>query len=189
MTGDRRQTGRWWGRGRGLPRDVFDDWSSAVAAAGGPARILAWTHIAGDTASAYAIGSPAALSTGRPGDWRHVGWHTIEHGGWNAETGRLTWREYGGRRGAVALPTPARLPELFRERVAASIVVERFLPVRGDRGIVVHGRRDLGRDDQPIAWHTSLGRGLSWSIPGLREAADRAVAELRLEYDPAQNRW
>ena len=118
--------------------------------------------------------------------WRHVGWHEIEHGGWNAETRKLSWAEYGGRRGSIELTGPGRLPELFRERVAASIVVERFVPISGDRGVVVNGRRDLGADRPVITWHATLGRGLTWSTPGLRETVDEAMAELRAEYDPGQ---
>jgi hypothetical protein len=156
-------------------------------AAGRP-RILAWT----EGRNAYVIGTPAALSLGGAEGWEHVGWHEIERGGWNAETGTLSWVRYDGRRGSVALTDPARLPELFRERVAASIVVERFVSVRGERGLVVNGRRDLSaaRDGPPpISWHATLGRGLTWSTPGVREAADRAIAELRAEWDPGGSGW
>ena len=78
------------------------------------------------------------------------------------------------------------MPELFRERIAASIVVERFLPVSGDRGVVLNGRRDLAQANPVFEWHATLGRGLSWRTPGLREVVDEALAELRSEYDPGQ---
>ena len=148
-----------------------------------PARVLAWA----EAVDGYAVGSAAALSTGdgrRRRHWRHVGWHEIEHGGWNAETRKLSWAEYGGRRGSVELTGAGRLPELFRERIAASIVVERFVPIAGDRGVVVNGRRDLSATVPVIAWHATLGRGLTWRTPGLRETVDEAMAELRAEYDP-----
>jgi hypothetical protein len=127
------------------------------------------------------LGSPAALSWGEQ-EWRHVGWHEIERGGWNAETAKLSWAQYGGRRGSVGLDEPGRLPELFRERVAASIAVERFVSVQGDRGVIVTARRDLGRDGE-ISWHTSLTRGLTWQTDGVRAVADEALTRLRTEFD------
>lgn len=147
-----------------------------------PRRILAW----GEAVDGYAVGSAAVLSVGAESDdgWRHVGWHEIEHGGWNAETRKLSWAQYGGRRGTVELTESGRMPELFRERVAASIVVERFVPITGDRGVVVNGRRDLAARTPTISWHATLGRGLTWRTPGLQETVDAATAELRAEYDP-----
>ena len=176
---------RWWSKSRGLPDEVYESWLASMRPAPErPARVLAWA----EAVDGYAVGSAAALSTteGNTGDWRHVGWHEIEHGGWNAETRKLSWAEYGGRRGSVELTGAGRLPELFRERIAASIVVERFVPVAGDRGVVVNGRRDLSATVPVIAWHATLGRGLSWRTPGLRETVDEAMAELRTEYDPGQ---
>lgn len=122
------------------------------------------------------------------GSWRHVGWHEIEHGGWNAESRSLSWTLYGGRRGRVGLREPGRLPELFRERVAASIVVERFVPIRGERGVTVTARRDLGGSGA-ITWHSTLTRGLTWSTPGVSEEAARASAELQSEYGSASAGW
>lgn len=106
----------------------------------------------------------------------------IERGGWNAETASLSWALYSGRRGSVGLDPPGRLPELFRERIAATIAVERFVPVAGDRGVIVTARRDLGADGT-LSWHTTLTRGLTWRTDGVRATADAAEARLRSEYD------
>ena len=182
---------------RGLPPDTYASWRSSLAERERtPARILAWAR----ADDGYVIGSSAVLSVGsRPAGgaepergtvpgWRHVGWHEIEHGGWNAESRSLSWTLYGGRRGRVALADPGRLPELFRERVAASIVVERFVPIRGERGVTVTARRDLGRSGE-LTWHSSLTRGLSWSAEGVAEEAARACAELQSEYGSASSGW
>jgi hypothetical protein len=129
------------------------------------------------------VGSPAALSwSGAENAWTHLGWHEIERGGWNAETTTLSWILYGGRRGSVTLEKPGRLPELFRERIAATIALERFVPVAGDRGVIVTARRDLAAGGA-ISWHSTLTRGLTWHSEGVQAAADRAMAELRSEYD------
>lgn len=173
---------RWWSKSRGLPDAAYDAWLTSMSTEPSrPTRILAWA----EAEQGLVIASPAALSTSTAGDlWTHIGWHAIESGGWNAETHSLTWAQYGGRRGAVRLTAPGRLPELFRERIAASIVVERFVPVAGERGVILNGRRDLAQSNPVIEWHTTLGRGVSWRTPGLRETADAALAELKREYDP-----
>ena len=194
---------RWWSRSRGLPSEVYDGWRTSVPNMGGKApTVLAWA----ESENGHVVASPAVLSVSDGEHWRHVGWHEIENGGWNGETRKLSWSRYpesvgeGSRHGSALLTAPGRLPETFRERVAASIVVERFLPVSGERGVVLHGRRRLAVPDEPalaagpgeeqpvVSWHATLGRGLSWRTPGLREAVDETLAELRSEYDPGQVR-
>ncbi|HEX8508661.1 MAG TPA: hypothetical protein VF635_04090 [Propionibacteriaceae bacterium] len=179
---------RWWTKTRGLPVDAHASWTSSLLAH--PARqvrILAWAT----TPDGFAIGSPAALSLSpgseaagaQPDEWRHVGWHEVERGGWDADTSRLGWVLYGGERGSVELVEPGRLPEVFRERVAASIVLERSVPILNRRSVLISARRDLAAGDGEITWNTTLGRGLSWQGEGVRAAVDEAVQQVRTEYD------
>jgi hypothetical protein len=167
----------------GLDPVVLTSWRESLAerAGSGEARVLAWAPAAEDVA----IGRPGGLSVGGPLGWVHVAWHEVERGGWNADLGQLQWRTYAGVRGSVRLTPPRRLPELFRERVSASIVVEQVVPFPGSRGIIVSGRRDLGDDTVPLQWHATLGRGLTWSTDGVEDAAEAALAQLRGEYDIA----
>lgn len=175
-------------RSRGLPRAAYDSWVDSLRGQKPPAgraraaRVLAWAAGGRDGEEVYGVGSPAALSVGSAAGWRHVGWHQIEHGGWNGELRQLSWVQLDGRRGTVPLAEPGRLPELFRERVEASIVVKRFLPLSGERGAVLSARRDLGGPGA-IRWHANLTRGLSWQTPGVREAVEEALTEARAEYD------
>ena len=181
-------------RARGLPRPAYDSWVESLRGEGPtadgarPARVLAWAAEGAEGDATFCIGSPAALSSGSAAGWRHVGWHEIEHGGWNDELRRLSWVQLDGRRGSAPLVEPGRLPELFRERVEASIVVKRFLPLSGARGAVISARRDLGGRGT-VQWHTALTRGLSWQTPGVREAVDEALAEARAEYDFSGPGW
>jgi hypothetical protein len=150
---------------------------------GRPARILSWAAGEGGVAAGtFCIGSPAVLSWGGLDGWEHVGWHLVERGGWNADLRELSWVQLDGRRGAVRLAEPGRLPELFRERVDASIVVKQFVPLSGERGVTVSARRDLAVGGA-VTWHTSLTRGLSTRTPGVQEAVDDALAATRAEYD------
>jgi len=118
-----------------------------------------------------------------PEEWVHLGWHEIERGGWDEETGELSWTRYAGSPGSVRLTEPGRVPEVFRERVAASIVLEKFVPIRNGRGVLLSGRRDLAEGDVTITWNSSLGRGLTWQMEGVQEATDEAIAQVRTEYD------
>ena len=171
----------WWSRARGLPPAAYASWSASLSAR--PARILAWAR----TAVGFCIGSPSTLSYDDESGWRHLGWHEIERGGWDADTGELRWTELAPpgsapAAGSLALTEPGRLPELFRERVSATIAVEKFVALSGSRGVVVTARRDLARDGA-ITWHATLTRGLTWQTDGVRPAVDEALAELRKEYD------
>jgi hypothetical protein len=177
MTAPRRSP--WWSRSRGLPGDAYASWLASMREVPGrTSRILAWAG-EGDQ---LAIGSPTVLSTGGVQGWQHVGWHEIERGGWNDELRRLSWVRLDGRRGEVQLTEPGRLPELFRERVEATIVVRQFVSLAGERGVTISARRPLGGGGS-IVWHTSLTRGLTWQTAGVREAVDDALAETRAEFD------
>lgn len=158
---------------------MTDTWRASLAP-GQANRVLAW---AGTADQRWVVLAADALWLGAGDGWSHVGWHEIERGGWNAETEQLRWQTYAGGRGAVVLPDPARVPEVFRERVAASLVLERFVPVTpgSDRGVIVSARRPCGTGS--IAWHATLTRGVSWRTPGVRALADDALARLRHEYD------
>ena len=174
---------RWWSRSRGVPTDAHASWRASLSQLPGrPARILAW---APTVDGGLVLLSPAVISALRDAGWRQHGWHEIERGGWNAETAQLSWQTYAGTRGAAVLPDPARVPEVFRERVDASVVFERFVPLggAGERGVVVSGRRDLAGGGTDLTWHTTLTRGVTWRTPGVRELADTSLAALRREYD------
>ena len=174
----------WWSRGRGLPRTVHESWRSSLAAQPNrPARILAWAR----TSNGYGIASLTTLSYGDENGWKHIGWHEIERGSWNAELGKLSWVLHAApgkapSRGSLELVKPGRLPGLFRERISATIALERFVPLLGERGVTISARRDLGANDT-IAWHSTLTRGLSWDTDGVRAAVDQAMEQLRTEYD------
>jgi hypothetical protein len=174
----------WWSRSRGLPSVIDEPWKASLAAQPGrSARILAWAT----TPVGFCIASPAALSYGNEDGWEHIGWHEIERGGWNAELRTLSWVLYAapGRaavRGSLELIEPGRMPELFRERISATIAVEKFVPLSGERGVTIAARRDLGRAGA-VSWHGTLTRGLSWHTNGVPAAVDQAMEQVRAEYD------
>lgn len=174
------RSGRWWSKTRGMAVPVFDAWVSSMRSEPDrPTKILAWCP----AAHCVCILSLGCLSYGNEGGWKHRPWHTIEKGGWNVESQQLSWRIYDGTRDSLQLRKPGKVPQVFRERVASSIAYQRFVALRGDDGVVVSARRDLGRPSAPLGWHLSLGQGLNWETDGVRHAAERALAQVRREYD------
>jgi hypothetical protein len=170
----------WWTKTRGIPRTTYDEWVVSLSARPErQRRVLAWAT----TDDGYAIASPSAVSYTVDLSWTHLGWHEIQRGGWDEESGRLTWTLAGGGEGGVHLIEAGKVPEVFRERVAASIVLEKFVPILNKRGVLISGRRDLADTDVEITWNTSLGRGLSWQMDGVQDAVDEAIAQVRSEYD------
>lgn len=177
-----------WHRRRGLDRTIHQQWLESLAGTrltGG--QVLGWAEIEGD---GVGIASRGLLSIrARAGAWRHVGWHQIERGGFDGDTGTLHWTGYDGETEQVVLTAPGSVPPVFRERIAASIAVEEYIPLdpakESGPGVVISGRRNLGTSDTKIEWHASLPQGTSWNTAGVRELADAAISRLRAEYDPA----
>ena len=173
----------WWARSRGLPPEVYAAWVQSLPTDRGRTRILAWAP----GPDAYAIVSVGTLAVGsaavgEAAEFRLLGWHEIERGGWDVERGRLTWKRYDAQAEHLELTEPGRVPEVFRERVAASIAMEKFVPLTGERGVVVTARRDL-TGKTPPQWHATLTRGLRWETPGVAEAVETVVSDVRREYD------
>ncbi len=161
-----------------VPREVTASLAAALPA-GRAVRVLARGR-AGDR---WVLGLPGLLAWQEGDAWGTIGWHRILRGGWQAEAARLAWIEYDGTRGELGLTDPGALPDLFRERVTASILVRRDVAVEGTRhGVTVVGRRVLDSEPPEIQWHASLNRGTRWTDPGAREAAEQVLAELQADF-------
>lgn len=139
-------------------------------------QLLAWAHddqgrVVGATRDALYL--PMA-------DDARIPWEEVAAADWDLETSTLRVRE------AVAwgltppvhvltLVEPGRLLQLVRERVTASIVLQRHAPVRGSKGVRVVARRaPHGRGE--IAWFLEYDEGVDPDDPAVRAAADQALA-------------
>ena len=108
-----------------------------------------------------------------------VPWEQVEAATWDAETDTFRLTEVGawGRpRGAhvAILDEPGRLLELVRERVTASVVLQRHVPVQGRRGVRVIARR-APRGDRPLEWVYEYDEGVDPADPQVAEAAREAL--------------
>lgn len=114
-----------------------------------------------------------------------VPWEQVEAADWDRETSRLRVSEVGSFGAArpehlYDLADAGRLVQLVRERVTASVVYQRHVPVDGRRGVRVIARRAPGRPG-PLSWVYEYDEGVDPDDPFVRLAAGQALAEARDE--------
>ena len=126
-------------------------------------------------------GALAALHLGA----QRVPWEEVQSADWDSETDVLkvvlvgTWGEEQESR-SFTLAQPRRLLELVRERVTASVVLQRHVPLSGRRGVRVIGRRPP-RGTGEVAWFFEYDEGVDPADPVVREAAAGALAAARAD--------
>jgi hypothetical protein len=141
-------------------------------------KLLAW---ASDESGAVVAGTRDALYLGET----RLPWEEVEAADWDRDTSVLRLSEVGewGQQRvehAVTIEEPGRLLELVRERVTASVVLQRHVPLEHRRGLRVIARR-APRGDRPIAWFFEYDQGIDPTDPAVREAARAALASARDE--------
>ncbi len=140
-------------------------------------RVLAGTQTDGDS---WLLGTHDALHVVRAGgeDLR-IPWERVERADWDRDEERLVVTEVGefGRirpRHSFAVEEPGLLLELVRERVTASVVLQRRVGVQGKRGLTVIGRRPPGRGGE-VAWAFEFDPGVDPEDPSVMAAAEAAL--------------
>ena len=121
-----------------------------------------------------------------PGERRavEIPWETIEDAAWKQDDARLRFTEtgqYGELRPTYSFEVedPALLLQLVRERVTASVVLQRRVLVRGRLGLTVIARRSpVGG---PVAWMHAYDEGLDPDDPEVAAVADRALEQAQAE--------
>ena len=146
-------------------------------------RLLAWAPVAGGQ---WVAGTRDALylPAGR------LPWEEIEAADWDHELARLRVAEvgqWGQPRVEHALTLDAsapydtdRLLQLVRERVTASVLLVRHVPITGKRGVRVVGRRaPSGRSE--VHWVYEYDAGIEPTDPVVQAAASAALASARAD--------
>jgi hypothetical protein len=112
-----------------------------------------------------------------------IPWEVIEKADWDADSSTLkitevgTWGEVRPVH-KVVVADPGRLLQLVRERVTASVVLQRHVPVHGRRGLFVIARR-APRGNQPLQWVYEFQEGVDPDDPAVRRAAEAALEQAR----------
>jgi hypothetical protein len=127
------------------------------------------------------VGTRDALYVGG----RRVPWETVEKADWSQDDSTLTVVEvgtWGEERPVhtVVVDEPGRFLQLVRERVTASVVLQRHVPVRGRKGVFVIARRPP-RGDLPMTWAYEFEQGVDPDDPEVRRLAEQALARARDE--------
>ncbi len=114
-----------------------------------------------------------------------VPWEQVEAADWDRDTSILRISEVGSwgqqrPEHTFTLDDPRRLLQLVRERVTASVVYQRHVPVTGRKGLRVIARRaPSGRE--PITWIYEYDETVDPDDPAVRDLAGRALAAARDE--------
>lgn len=125
----------------------------------------------------YVVATTAALHlpVDEGGGLRRLPWERVDHATWNAD--RLHVTEEGGRNHQIRLTDPGTVPETVRERVTATILVNRPAVLPGGGRIRITGRRPPGGTE--VRWTILFDSGLDPGDPELRAQAQRILTELR----------
>ena len=140
--------------------------------------VLAWAEATDGTVVA---GTRDALYVGPD----RLPWEQVEAADWDRDAELLRISEVGSwgeqrTEHAFSFDDPKRLLQLVRERVTASVVLQRHVPVDGRRGLRVIARR-APRGDRPVAWFYEYDEGVDPSDPAVRRAAEDALRDAREE--------
>ena len=137
-----------------------------AVAVGAGERVLAWAdrrvgEVVAGTRDALYLGRPAGCpgSRSRP----PTGTATPPCSG----SARSARGASSGVEHAFALDEPGRLLELVRERVTASVVLQRHVPISGRRG-AARDRPPRPRGDRPLAWFFEYDEGVDPDDPAVR---------------------
>jgi len=147
-------------------------------------RVLAWMAV-GDSslvATDTALVLPEEDGVRRPaGADRRVPWDRVLRASWEPEIVEVTAQPETGGRPVVhrvrISGEPGVLPEVVRERVTSSIVVQHHAVLDGERGARFIARRIPGSTD--LRWSVVFDAGLDPADPALRVVADEILATLR----------
>ncbi|MFC0622779.1 hypothetical protein [Kribbella deserti] len=144
--------------------------------------------LAGGRSALYLPSAPAADSDGASPlyDVRRIGWEKIERAEWDSEQSILhVWETtaFGTPLAGTHLPVEdlGKFGQLLRERVSASIVIQRHYPITGKKGLRVVGRRNPADTTAEVSWNFVLDKGIEPTRPGLIDAAEGALKGLRDE--------
>ena len=111
-----------------------------------------------------------------------IPWEQVETADWDSETSTLRVLETDAEPFTLVLEPdePRRLLELIRERVTASVVIQRHVAVEGSRGLRIIARRAPGaRSD--LTWRTRYDEGIDPEDPDVRRVAAEALAAARTD--------
>ncbi len=147
-------------------------------------RLLAWAYaeFAGPGEPAGEDGPRTVVGGTRDALYlpQRLPWEQVNAADWDEESWTLRVSEVGrwGQARQVhelTVSEPDRLLQLVRERITASVVLQRHVPIDGTRGVRVVARRPPGRAAS-VAWFFEYDHGIEPSDPVVQQTAQEALA-------------
>ncbi len=149
-----------------------------------PVEVAAGEKVLAHAASGDVVVAGTSAALYLPGG-RRLPWEQVEAADWDRETETLRVTEvgsWGHERPAYSfvLVEPALLLQLVRERVTASVVLQRHVAIRGKRGVRVIARR-APTGARELTWLFEYDEGVEPGDPFVDHAAQEALAAARDE--------
>ncbi|MGL4831948.1 MAG: hypothetical protein ACRCWS_05125 [Propionibacteriaceae bacterium] len=142
-------------------------------------RVLAW----GTTSTGLIVALPSVLALCEGQTWHSIAWTEIVTGGWDPVKGLLSWRLMDDTTTVVGMADPGHFPEVFRERVQASIALVKQVDLPDGGTATVFARQDPSSGRRQLSWGIVAGTDGDLSTSANAAFADAAVARFRAEYD------
>ena len=125
----------------------------------------------------------SAVEGGAPEDAVRLRWEDVQRADWDRDTATLRVEavgDYGERvaRWSYELDEPDPLVALVRERVTASILLQRRIPVVGKRGFTLVARRPPTGTGE-LTWSFEFDPGVDPDDPVVATATDLALGEAK----------
>ena len=141
-------------------------------------KVLAWAA----SEAGPVAGTRAALYLP---DGVRIPWEQVEAADWDLESDTMRVSEvgtWGAPRPthSVVLSDPGLMLELVRERVTASVVLQRHVPIRGRSGVRVIARR-APTGVRELSWLFEYDEGIDPDDPFVEHATQEALAAARGE--------
>jgi hypothetical protein len=173
---------RLFGRALTVPADV-----GARAHLGRGERALA-RAVSND--GTWLLGTRDALVIVEPADTIRIPWERVETADWDRDEERLRVAEVGefGRPRPVhvfEVPEPGLLLQMVRERVTASVLLQRRVPVVGRTGLMVIARRPPQGSGE-ITWAFEFDAGVDPDDPAVEAAAAQGLRAAQEELGQGQ---
>lgn len=142
----------------------------------GQGRVLAWGQTAGD---GWLVATKQRLICSDSG--LDVMWPQVLGASWDPPVLEVKlWRPASAATEAITLLDAGVLPQVVRERIEASLVIQQHVVISGGKGARFLARRDPVTDE--VTWQTVLDPGLKADDPRVRERIDEALVTLRDAY-------
>jgi len=144
------------------------------------ARAADGTWLLGTRDALHVVRSTPAAPAEAPIPWEHV-----ERADWDREEDRLVVSEVGqfGRvrpQHVFEVPEPGLFLDLVRERVTASVVLQRRVTTAGKLGLMVIGRRAPAGDSE-VSWAYQFDEGVDPEDPAVMALAEAGLRAAQAE--------